>query len=109
MPINLLNGKYAFWLFLMIFKFNRTTAFASAIIHLYVFRFRSVNILPVVFIIYNKKRTQYNFPESILVFQKSCPAYFLGRPTGTLKYFVFADRGGVILLKNKEQKEQDFL
>ena len=70
---------------------------------------RSVFILLVVFIIYNKKEPNIIFLKSIRVFQNLSLPYFRGGPTGTIKYFVFADRGGVILLKNKEQKEQEFL
>ena len=62
------------------------------------------------FVSYGLKDTLiFDFPESILVFWKFGLAYFWGGSTGTLKYYVFADRGGVILLENKEQKEQDFL
>ncbi len=45
----------------------------------------------------------------IFNFQKFWAAYFRGAADGTLKYYVFADRGGVNLLENKEQKEQEFL
>ena len=76
MPINLLNGKYTFCLFFIIFNFERTTAIASAIIHLYVFRFRSVNILPVVFIIYNKKESNIIFRNRFQFFKITASRIF---------------------------------
>ena len=48
------------------------------------------------------------FLKTFSVFQKIGLAYFWGRPTGTLKYYVFADRGGSHFAREQGTKRTRF-